>query len=79
MATNKEDVLTYELACEFFRYEKDTGFLFWKTAKKNRNLSKPIGSKNFESDKTTKSGDQKSGRSSEKIDHGNVRKAKLQF
>jgi len=45
MATNKEDVLTYELACNFFRYEKDTGFLFWKTAKKNRNLSKPIGSK----------------------------------
>jgi hypothetical protein len=45
MSVNKENILTYELACELFKYEKETGFLFWKTARNNRKLNKRIGSK----------------------------------
>jgi hypothetical protein len=40
---NKEKLLTYELACALFRYEKETGFLFWKKQYKCRKLHKRIG------------------------------------
>lgn len=45
---NKEDLLTYELASELFRYEKSDGSLWWKKQRKNSRakLNKPIGSPN---------------------------------
>ena len=45
MLDEKESLLNFEIANELFRYEKETGLLFWKKRRKNSraNLNKSIG------------------------------------